>query len=664
MSKQINQIYEFGEFHLETADRLLLRAGKQVSLTPKAFEMLLALIRNRGHVVEKDELMKQVWPDAFVEEANLARHVWGLRKALGDDDDVHRYIETVPKLGYRFVATVTEVPDTPDVLIQRRIRARIISEEADQTAALELPEDGRVSGKLIAATTALSVPSARLRRRRNAALVVAGLVAAAIIGGLVVRKARSKPKPVAIESVAVLPFTNLTNDPELDYLSDGITEGLINHLSQLPRLKIIAHNSVFHYKGKEVDAREVGKALGVQALLVGRVAQHGDDLSISAELIDAVDGSHLWGTRHDRKISDLRFLQQELPQDIAKNLSSRLTNVDQKPDVKRYTQDAEAYQNYLKGRYFWNKRTEAGLQKGIEYFQTSVARDPGYALAYAGLADSYIMQANWRFAPAAEAYQKARAAALRALELDPELAEAKTSLAYSTLLYQWDWQGAEQGFREAIALNPNYASAHHFYSICLLTAGRQEEALAEIQRAQELDPLSLIITSVHGWIFYEERQYDQAFEYFGKTLEMDAQYVPALLDLGECHLRRGDSQKALEQFEKARSVDGDTSRVLADIAQAYALSGQQSSALKILRQLEASSGSRFVSPWDLSFVYAALDDKTHAIQMLDKSIDEKVGWVTSLGVDPGFDSLRADPRFEKLKQRVGIPVPKSQSQSN
>lgn len=655
MSKDINQIYEFGEFHLETADRLLLRAGKPVALTPKAFEMLLALIRSGGHVVEKDELMKQVWPDAFVEEANLARHVWSLRKALGDDNDVHRYIETVPKLGYRFVASVTEVPDHREVFIQRRIRAHIVREEADNDEGLEVPGNAEVSGKLIADTTALAVASPPLRRRRNAVLVIAGVLAVTVISGLLVRKARSKPSPKAIESVAVLPFTNLTNDPDLDYLSDGITEGLINHLSQLPRLKIIAHNSVFHYKGKEVDAREVGKALGVQALLVGRVAQHGDDLSISAELIDASDGSHLWGTRHDRKISDLRFLQQELPQDIAKNLSSRLTNVDQKPDGKRYTQDAEAYQNYLKGRYFWNKRTEAGLQKGIGYFQTSVARDPGYALAYAGLADSYIMQANWRFAPAAEAYQKARAAALRALELDPELAEAKTSLAYSTLLYQWDWQGAEQGFREAIELNPNYASAHHFYSICLLTAGRQEEALAEIQRAQELDPLSLIITSVHGWIFYEERQYDHAFEYFGKTLEMDAQYVPALLDLGECHLRRGDSQKALEQFEKARSVDGDTSRVLADMAQAYALSGQQSSALKILKQLEESSGSRFVSPWDLSFVYAALGDKARAIQMLDKSIDEKVGWVTSLGVDPGFDSLRADPRFEKLKQRVGIP---------
>jgi TolB-like protein/DNA-binding winged helix-turn-helix (wHTH) protein/Tfp pilus assembly protein PilF len=655
MSKEINQIYEFGEFHLETAERLLLRAGKPISLTPKAFEMLLALIRSGGHVVEKDELMEQVWPDAFVEEANLARHVWALRKALGDDDDAHQYIETVPKLGYRFVASVTEVPDRAEVLIQRRIRAHIVSEEADTTEALAVPTKVGTRGRLTTGSMALTVATGRSHRRRNIVLAVVGLLAVTIIGGLLVRKARSKPSPKAIESVAVLPFTNLSNDPELDYLTDGITEGLINHLSQMPQLKIIAHNSVFHYKGQEVDAKEVGKILGVQALLVGRVAQHGDDLSISTELIDTSDGSHIWGTRHDRKTSDLRFLQQELPQDIARSLSSRLTSADQKPDARRYTEDAEAYQNYLKGRYFWNKRTEAGLQKGIEYFQTSVARDPNYALAYAGLADSYIMQANWRFAPAAGAYQEARAAALRALELDPDLAEAKTSLAYSTLLYQWDWNGAEKGFREAIALNPNYASAHHFYSICLLTAGRQREALAEIQRAQELDPLSLIITSVHGWIFYEERQYDHAAEYFGKTLEMDSQYVPALLDLGECQLRRGDSHKAMEEFQKARSVDGDTSRVLADIAQAYALSGQQSSALKIVKQLEEVSSSRFVSPWDLSFVYAALGDKARAIQMLDKSIDEKVGWVTSLGVDPGFDSLRDDPRFEKLKQRVGIP---------
>jgi TolB-like protein/DNA-binding winged helix-turn-helix (wHTH) protein/Tfp pilus assembly protein PilF len=648
MTKEINRIYEFGEFRLETAERRLLRGDESISLTPKVFDTLLALVRSGGHLVEKDELMKQVWPDTVVEEANLARNVYELRKSLADDNGQHDYIETIPKLGYRFISPVTELVDeTNAVVIQRRIRARIVSEEfeTEEPAARVIENRGPAM---------LSLPPFRTRRKGLAVgLAVGGTAVVLIVTGLIIRDARSKPSAKVIESVAVLPFANLSNDPELDYVSDGITENLINRLSQVPRLKIIAHNSVSHYKGKEIDAKEVGKTLGVQALVVGRVAQHGDELTISAELIDARDGSHIWSTRHDRKVTDLKFLQQELPQDITKSLSLRLTSAEQQVDAKRDTVDAEAYRNYLKGRYFWNKRTEAGLKKGIEYFQTSIEHDPSYALAYAGLADSYIMQANWRFAPPAEAYEKARAAALRALEIDPQLAEAKTSLAYATLLYQWDWKNAEEGFREAIAINPNYASAHHFYSICLLTAGRHAEALAEIQRAQELDPLSLIITSVHGWIYYEGRQYDQATEYFRKALEMDSQYVPALLDLGACYLRLKDNQKALEQFQKARAVS-ETSRVLADMAQAYALSGNKSEALKILHQLEQSSQSRFVSPFDVSFIYAALGDKTRAIQLLEKSADEKVGWVISLGVEPGFDSLRDEPRFKRLQQRVGV----------
>jgi TolB-like protein/DNA-binding winged helix-turn-helix (wHTH) protein/Tfp pilus assembly protein PilF len=655
MSKQPNHIYEFGEFRLETSERLLLRNGNPIPLTPKAFETLLVLVRSGGHLVEKEELLKQVWPDAFVEDANLARNIWALRKALGDADGEHRYVETVPKLGYRFVAPISELGDPQNsVVIQRRLRARIVTTEE------ELPNEPDIAlpARLVHEERRLSLADPETHRRSVAKislLVIAGLVAASIIIFLIVHNSRSKLSTRAIESIAVLPFSNLTNDPELDYLSDGITENLINRLSQASHLKIIAHSSVFRYKGKEFDPREVGRALGVQALLVGRVTQRGDELAVSSELINVNDGSHLWGDHRERKIADLRFLQEELAKDVSDSLRLQFKSDEQKEYAKSYTDDAEAYRNYLRGRYFWNKRTEAGVQKGIEYFQKSVERDPTYPLAYAGLADSYIMMANWRFAPSADAYQKARAAALRALELDPHLAEAKTSLAYTTLLYEWDWNNAEKLFKEAIALNPNYASAHHFYSICLLTAGRHEEALAEIQRAQELDPLSLIITSVHGWIHYENRQFDQATNYFSKTLEMDPQYVPALLDLGACYLRLGDTQKAMDEFQKARAAGGDTSRILADLAQGDALAGQKASAYKILEQIEQPSNGRFVSSWDLSFVYAALGDKTRAIELLEKATDEKVGWVVSLGVEPGFDSLRAEPRFQRLTERVGIP---------
>jgi tetratricopeptide (TPR) repeat protein len=276
-------------------------------------------------------------------------------------------------------------------------------------------------------------------------------------------------------------------------------------------------------------------------------------------------------------------------------------------------------------------------------------------LAYAGLADSYIILANWRYAPPGESYAKAKAASLRALELDDRLPEALTSLAYTTLLYERDWKTSEARFQQALALNPNYASAHHFYSICLMTAGRQSEAVAEIKRAQELDPLSLIISSVRGWIHYEGREFDLAVQQFTKTLEMDPKYVPALLDLGATYLRTGEYNKAIAKFEEAKAVAGETGRILADLAQADALAGHKPEALKILGRLEHSSQAGFVSTWDLALVHAALADKTRAIELLQKAADERVGWVTLLGVDPAVDNLRSEPEFQKLKQRVGIP---------
>jgi len=309
----------------------------------------------------------------------------------------------------------------------------------------------------------------------------------------------------------------------------------------------------------------------------------------------------------------------------------------------------------LKGRFYWNKRTEEGLYKGIEYFQKSIEQDPSYALAYAGIADSYIMLANWSFMPPTDAYPKAKAAALKALELDDNLAEAHTSLAYTTLLYEWNWRGAEKEFRRAIELNPNYASAHQFLSICLMTSGRQKEALAEIQRAQDLDPLSLIIGDVVGWIYYEGRQYDDAARQYRETLEMEPNYVPALLDLGIVCLRTGEFHKAIAQFEKAKTVSPENGVVLSDLAQAYALSGDKAGARGILHHLERPSSSKFVSSWDISLIYLALGDKHKAIDLLRRAADERVGWVIRLGVDPAFDSLRAEPDFVHLTERIHIP---------
>ena len=460
--------------------------------------------------------------------------------------------------------------------------------------------------------------------------------------------------------MAVLPLESLSADTNQDYFADGLTDELITELARLGRFRVISRTSVVGYKGTKKKAAEIGRELNVDAIVEGTVERVGDHARIRAQLIRAGDDQHVWAESYDREVSDLLLLERDVARDIAQQIGYRIT--EQGDRARTIPQvSAAAHEDYLRGRYYWNKRTEGGLLKGIEYFQKAIDQEPNYALAYAGLADSHIMLANWGFAAPLDAYPKAKTAALKALELDDELAEAHTSLAYTTLLYDWDWVNAEKRFRKAIAVNPNYASAHHFYSICLMTAGRYKEAVAEIRRAQELDPLSLIVNDVLGWTYYQGRHYDQAIQQFTKTLEMDPNYVPALLDLGSTYLRTGESGKAVEQFEKARSIAGDNGVVLSGLAQAYALSGNQAGAVKILRQLETPSTAAFVSPWDLSTIYVALGDKTRAIDLLQKAANERVGWVVRLGVDPAFDSLQGEPQFQRLIREVGIPKSASQS---
>ena len=445
MSNQINHIYEFGDFRLETAEQLLLRRGEPIPLTPKAFDTLLVLVQSSGHLVEKDELMKRVWADAFVEEANLARNVWALRKTLEDDHGEHRYIETVSKRGYRFIAPVREVviPDN-GVLIQRRVRARIVSEEEETSeepqvrTKVTMPLGSVVETRPI---TALSLATPRNRKRRNAVLgllAIAILVVAVAIPTAVIRNARSGTTSKTIESVAVLPFNNLSNDPELDYLSEGLTENLINRLSHVSRLKIIAYNSVFRYKGKQIDPQKVGRELGVQAVLIGKLEARGGELSIIGELVDARDGTHLWGDHYERKLSDLQSLQGELAQDMAAALRLQFSGEEKTRLAQPHPVNAEAYQLYLKGRYFWNKRTTEGIKKGLECFEQAIRLDPDYAAAYVGLADCYGVLSQTRDFSPNDVMPKAKAATLNALRIDETLAEAHASLAMIEQLYDWN----------------------------------------------------------------------------------------------------------------------------------------------------------------------------------------------------------------------------------
>ena len=662
MSKQINQIYEFGDFRLETAEQLLLRRGQPISLTPKAFDTLLVLVQSSGHLVEKDELMKRVWADAFVEEANLARNVWALRKTLEDDNGEHRYIETVPKRGYRFIAPVREVASADTgVLIQRRVRARIVSEEEETSEEPQVRTKPTIPPGSVVETrgpmTALSLSTPRNRKRRNAALgllAIAILIVAVAIPTVVIRNARSGSTSKTIESVAVLPFNNLSNDPELDYLSEGITENLINRLSQVSRLKIIAHNSVFRYKGKQVDPQKVGGELGVQAILIGRLEARGGELSISGELVDARDGTHLWGDHYERKLSDLQSLQGELAQDMASALRLQLSGEEKTRFGQGYTRNAEAYQLYIKGRYFWNKRTTEGMKKGLESFEQAIRLDPDYAAAYVGLADCYgVLSQVGDFSPN-DVMPKAKAAALDALRIDETLAEAHASLAMIDELYDWNWKSADTEFKRAIELNPNYATAHHWYAMYLSAMGRNDEALAEIRRAEALDPVSLITDTNEGWILFCARQYDQAINKLQATIEMDPNFANAHYKLALVYEIKGMYKEAVEEHLKSKALSGDISENVEKLKAAYATSGSKGYYREELRQLKDTSTRGYVLPKYFVLTELQLGNTEETLKWLEAAYKERTEPMVYLRVDPRFDSLRSDPRFEDLLRRVNL----------
>jgi serine/threonine-protein kinase len=491
-----------------------------------------------------------------------------------------------------------------------------------------------------------------LRRRHTKALAAAVLAGVVLLGAYVLYVRLTTQR--GISAIAVLPFTNVGGDPGAEWLSDGITESLINSLSPAPGLKVMSRNSTFRYKGKDVEPARVGRELGVNAVLTGEVAQRGDDLQVSVELIDARDDSHLWGEKYNRKLSDVLKVQEEIAREIAARLRSRLRGAN--ADPKRYTEDSEAYQDYLRGRYFWNKRTEDGFRKSVAYFNQAIERDPNYALAYAGLADTYALMSDYSLIPPNEAMPKARAAAQRAIDLDDTLAEAHTSLAFVRMAYDWQWEEAGQDFRRAIELNPNYATAHQWYASYLVQVGRFGEALSEIRHAQELDPLSSIISANAGLYQYYARQYEQAAAQLRRTLDLDEQFGVAHLYLGYVYLQRpGQTQAAIEEFQKARDDMGEDPETLAALGHAYAVAGRRADAQKVLDGLRERAARGYVSPYFIAVVYTGLGDRDRAFEMLEESYRDRHPGMILLKSDPRFDSLRGDPRFTRLIQRIEQP---------
>jgi len=460
----------------------------------------------------------------------------------------------------------------------------------------------------------------------------------------------------AIDSVAVLPFTNESADPNLDYLSEGITENLINRLSQVPELRVVPRSTVFRYKDPNVDPLASGRALGVRTVIVGKVAQRGDTLSIQTELIDVTNDSQVWGEQYNRRLTDLLTIQEDIATRITEKLRPRLNTTEQQNLTRRYTGSAEAYQIYLKGRYFWNKRTGEGMRKGIEYFRQAIDLDPGYSLAYVGLADSYNFLGAFGIAllPPGEAMPKAKAAASKALEIDNSLAEAHTSLAFISLYYDWDWSVAEREFQRAIELNPNYAPAHQWHSHLLMARGRTRESIVEAKRALELDPLSLAANLNLGWQYHWARQYDLAVEQLRKTLEMEPNFEQGRWGLGLAYEGNGLFEEAAKEFQKAMALSGGNPVYLASLGHAYAIGGRKADAMRILNELEERSKLSYVPPYWMATLCTGLGEKDKALKWLDKAHEERSGGLSWLGVDPRLDSLRSDARFAALSQRVGL----------
>ncbi|MCU1228637.1 MAG: Serine/threonine protein kinase with repeat [Acidobacteria bacterium] len=497
-------------------------------------------------------------------------------------------------------------------------------------------------------------PGARFQSSRDLALTLRAMASSStgVRRELFATLSRSPRKTKSIDSIAVLPIRNASDDPNADYLSDGITEGIINKLSQLPKLKVMARSTVFRYKGRDVDAQAVGRELRVRAALSGRLHEIGNRLIINVELVDCADGSHLWGEQYNRPLADLMTLQEEMSREIADKLRLRLTGAEKKRLRKRSTESSEAYQLYLKGRYHWNKRTEESLKKGIALFEEAIGSDPSFASAYAGLADSFLTLGTNVPLPPRDAMPKAKAAAMRAIEIDDGLAEAWASLAAVKWWFDWDWSGAEADYQRAIALNPNYATAHDGYAMLLCARGRFDEAIEQITRATELDPLSRIIAVHSGWPFVFARDYETAVKRFRKALDLDEDFIPAHGWLGLALGQQRRFDEAIDAIQHALRVNR-LPILEAMLAHTNAIAGRREESLELLASIREAAKSRYISPYDIAVIHTGLGERDAALRVLQVAFDDRSAWMVFLEVDPRLEPLHDEPAFRELAAKLG-----------
>jgi serine/threonine protein kinase/tetratricopeptide (TPR) repeat protein len=471
------------------------------------------------------------------------------------------------------------------------------------------------------------------------------------------RKETTSRRAKPLTAVAVLPFVNQSTDASLEYLGDGIAEAVINSLSSLPKLRVVPRATAFRYKSKEILPREIAAELDVRSLVTGRVVLRGDTLVVSCELIDATTDRQVWGQTYNRKLADIFEVQEQIALQISENLRIALTGEQKKTIKKRFTHDPEAYQSYMKGRFFWNKRTEVGFKKAIDHFEAAIEQDPVYALPYAGLADSFALMgaAAFEMLPPREAMPRAKAAALRALEIDASLVEARTTLAFVRRLYDWDWAEAERDFRQACVLNGSYPTARHWLALLLCEAARFGDAAEEISRAHELDPLSLAISTDIGWVDYFARNYDAAIKRYQATLEFDPDFSWARFLLGLALGQTGNFATAITELESAYLTSGRSTKMLAAIGHTAGLAGDLERGRAVLAELEQIAGQRYVSSYCIGLVHIGLGDHDAAFASLDRASDERAGYLVYLNVDPAVDPIRGDSRFNDLLRKTKRP---------
>ena len=611
---QVRDLYEFGPYRLDASARVLLRDSAVVPLTPKALEILAVLVKNRGELVSKEELMKAVWPDAFVEEGSLTQNISILRKVLGPDADGGLFIETMAKRGYRFVAQVRQV-------------------ESNGSKTAAAPSSGRL-------------------RRRPA--TVAALAILAVAGGatLYVRLGAHRSR---IQSVAVLPLENQSGDPGQDYFADGLTEALTGDLAKIRTLRVISRTSVMHYKKTTKLAPEIARELKVDALVEGSVVRSGDRVQIRVQLVRGSTDEHLWSESYEREVKDVLRLQSEVALAVAREIRAKLSPEEQVRFSGRRPVNQDAFDAYFRGRYSWNERTPAAIKAAIGHFRAAIQSDSAYAPAYAGMADCYNQLGTLIIGerPPSETRPIAAAAARKALEIDNGLAEAHTALAY-TDLYNWNWDRAEQGFRKAIELNPSYASAHLWYSHYLAARRRFNEALQEVYTARDLDPLSPIIATQVGWIYFLMGRNEEAIAECRKVLESYPDYLWAHWLLGMACTQESRHDQALAALGKACSLSGRNPAVLGCLAWAYGRAGEKAKALDLLAELTDLARRRYVSPVAFESAYIGLGDLDRQFDYIEQSYQERSNSLAYFAVMPGRERARADARGQEMMRRLGL----------